>query len=178
MNNDKKNSLLKKLSDFSEPNALISCGFYSGLSPFASGTSGSAAALIIWWLLFKLQLIDSVTNQIILFVIITLIGLYTTARFLKSDLNKSISSRKQGDPGVVVIDEWSGMMLTLINGVGDSWIYLGLCFFFFRLFDVLKPGPVDTLQKLPGTWGVMLDDVGAGLIALLVMQAIKLLFFA
>ncbi len=178
MNTYKNTPFVEKLRDFAQPHALISSGFYSGLSPFASGTSGSAAALAVWWILFKLGALNSVTTQLCLFTVVTLVGLYATDRFLKSDLNKRIASRKEGDPGVVVIDEWSGMMLTLVNGVNDSLIYLALSFFFFRLFDVLKPGPVDTLQKLPGTWGVMLDDVGAGLIALLVMQAIKMAFFA
>lgn len=170
-------SLKQKLRDFSEPHALIASGFYSGLSPFASGTTGSAAAVFAWWLLHQLGALNSISSQITLFLLVTVIGIYATDRFLKSDLNRKITSRKEGDPGVVVIDEWSGMMLTLVNGVNESLLYLAVGFFLFRLFDVLKPGPVNSLQKLPGTWGVMLDDVGAGVIALLLMQIIKWAFF-
>jgi phosphatidylglycerophosphatase A len=115
----------------------------------------------------------SLTTQCIVVLIVTAIGTYSTARFLASDLNRSITSRKPGDPGVVVIDEWAGMMLTLISTDPPSLTYYAAGFFLFRLFDVLKPGPVDWLQRLPGAWGVMLDDIGAGALALLVLSALS-----
>jgi phosphatidylglycerophosphatase A len=169
--------LSQKLRDFSSPHALIASGFFSGLSPFASGTTGSAAALLVWYALSRGGIIDTILSQILVAFLVTAIGLYSTSRFLRSPLNSRIRSRKEGDPGVVVIDEWSGMMITLIGGANNSLWYLALGFLLFRLFDVLKPGPVDTLQKLPGTWGVMLDDVGAGLLALACMQIIKWFWF-
>lgn len=177
MQADQSYPLSQKLRDFSSPHALIASGCFSGLSPFASGTTGSFAALIFWSLLAASGVIDTIAAQLLVFALVTVVGLYSTDQFLKSELNKKIVSRKEGDPGVVVIDEWSGMILTLINGVPLSPTYLFLGFLLFRLFDVIKPGPVNSLQKLPGTWGVMLDDVGAGLIGLAVMQVIKYFFF-
>ncbi len=169
--------LRQKLRDFTSPHALIASGCYSGLSPFASGTTGSLAAAIAWCLLAATGLLDTVAAQLSVIVLVTAAGIYSTDRFLKSDLNKKIISRKEGDPGVVVIDEWSGMMITLLNGVPSSPMYVLISFLLFRLFDVLKPGPINSLQKLPGTWGVMLDDVGAGLLALVLMQIVKNFYF-
>lgn len=169
--------LSEKLKDFASPHAFIASGCYSGLSPVASGTTGSAAAAAAWYLLALTGALDSLAAQLFLVILVTGVGLLSTDRFLKSPLNSRINARKPGDPGVVVIDEWSGMMITLLGGLNSSLIYLGIGFFLFRLFDVLKPGPINSLQKLPGTWGVMLDDVGAGILALLCMQLLKWFYF-
>ena len=169
-------AVLKTLKDFSSPWAFIACGAYSGLSPFASGTTGSMAAVILWYLLTLSGVLGSLPAQLLLCTLITLLGLLATDRYLKSELNLRTAARKPGDPGVVVIDEWSGMMITLLAGPGDSIAYLLIAFFLFRLFDVWKPGPVNTLQSLPGTWGVMLDDIGAGLVGLCIMQILQLVF--
>ena len=160
---------LKQIRAFCSPYPFIASGALSGLSPVASGTAGSAAAAILWYILSSYGLLLSLTAQLALFTFVTLLGTFATSKFLASQLNAEIESRKQGDPGVVVIDEWSGMMLSLIAGNGTSAFYIFCAFFLFRLFDVWKPWLVNDLQKLPGAWGVMLDDIGAGLITLTIM---------
>jgi phosphatidylglycerophosphatase A len=73
------------------------------------------------------------------------------------------------DPQFVVIDEVAGQLITLI-AVPVSWKSLLLGFILFRGFDIVKPPPVRQIENLPGGFGIVLDDVGAGLYALAVMQ--------
>lgn len=79
-----------------------------------------------------------------------------------------------GDPSIVVIDEVAGMWCALLGGRQILWYFL-TAFLVFRLLDVLKPGPIQRLQNLPGGWGVMMDDMAAGAVTLLIMTAIRIL---
>jgi len=60
-------------------------------------------------------------------------------------------------------------------GAWQVWWYFLTAFLIFRLMDVLKPGPINRLQNLPGGWGIMLDDLAAGAVTLIVMSAIRML---
>jgi phosphatidylglycerophosphatase A len=73
------------------------------------------------------------------------------------------------DPQFVVIDEVAGQLITLI-AVPVSWKSLLLGFILFRGFDIVKPPPIRSLERLPEGTGVVIDDVGAGLYALAVMH--------
>ena len=76
------------------------------------------------------------------------------------------------DPGHVVIDEVAGQWIALIySRVNLSHLLAG--FLFFRLFDIVKPWPARQLESLPAGWGIMLDDVAAGVYALLLMLALQ-----
>jgi phosphatidylglycerophosphatase A len=75
------------------------------------------------------------------------------------------------DPQFVVIDEVAGQLITLI-AVPVSWKSLLLGFILFRGFDIVKPPPVRQLEQLPEGTGIVIDDVGAGLYALAVMQIV------
>jgi phosphatidylglycerophosphatase A len=76
------------------------------------------------------------------------------------------------DPGHVVIDEVAGQWIALIHSrVNLSHLLAG--FLFFRLFDIVKPWPARRLEGLPAGWGILLDDVAAGVYALLLMQALQ-----
>ncbi len=75
------------------------------------------------------------------------------------------------DPSEVVIDEVAGQMTALISApLGWKSLLAGLIL--FRAFDILKPPPLRRLEKIPGGTGIVLDDVGAGLYALAVMQVL------
>jgi phosphatidylglycerophosphatase A len=76
------------------------------------------------------------------------------------------------DPGHVVIDEVAGQWIALaFTRVNLSHLLAG--FLLFRLFDIVKPWPARQLEHLPAGWGIMLDDVAAGVYALLLMQALN-----
>ncbi len=66
-------------------------------------------------------------------------------------------------------------MWCALLGARQVWWYFLLAFLVFRLMDVLKPGPINRLQELPGGWGVMLDDMAAGAVTLVLMSAVRML---
>jgi phosphatidylglycerophosphatase A len=150
----------------------IATGLGSGLAPVASGTFGSAAALVAWWLLgFHEYFATSVATRILLIIALTAIGLWAG--------QKVIDTQNDSDPKVVVVDEWAGMWISALLLTPQSSIILwGASFFFFRLFDVMKPGPVGALEKLPGSFGVMADDLLAGIFALGCTTAVAMIFFS
>jgi phosphatidylglycerophosphatase A len=78
----------------------------------------------------------------------------------------------QTDPGFVVIDEVCGQLITLV-GAPFGWKSLLAGFILFRVFDILKPPPLRRLERFPGGVGIMLDDVGAGFYALLIMRLLS-----
>ncbi len=81
------------------------------------------------------------------------------------------------DPGLLVMDEWAGQSLTffsisLTGSTGHDIIILLTGFLLFRFFDVLKPLGVKKVQNLPGGWGIFMDDLLAGLYALLCLKTL------
>ena len=82
------------------------------------------------------------------------------------------------DPGEIVIDELLGMWLVLLPFSDPGWAKIGIAFVLFRIFDMWKPWPVHASESwLPGGYGIMIDDVMAGLQALLVMWLLQLVGF-
>ena len=121
-----------------------------GFVPVIPGTLGSAVGLGIFWLLS-----GDLICQIVGCLGVTVLALITsgpTAKLLG-----------QEDPGPVIIDEVAGMMVALFLLPVTWQVYLG-AFILFRLLDVLKPWPIRKFEKLPGSWGIVLDDLAAGLI--------------
>jgi phosphatidylglycerophosphatase A len=94
-------------------------------------------------------------------VFVILIGIPAATRIARANASK--------DPQFVVIDEVAGQLIALI-AAPLSWKTFAAGFILFRIFDILKPPPVRQLEKLPEGVGIVLDDVAAGLYALLVMQ--------
>jgi len=155
---------------------LIATGFGSGLLRPASGTCGSLAALLCWWLLVSFTAAAHLGVQITLVVILTLLGTHASQILMREpperlpDWLSARSGRKapHTDPSYIVIDEWSGMWIALLGAPPDNYLAMAVAFFLFRLFDIWKPGPVRRAEQLPEAWGVMLDDVLAGFCALFV----------
>ena len=87
----------------------------------------------------------------------------------------TIVARESGrhDPQIVVIDEVAGQWIALIGSRAD-WRHALIALVLFRLFDMTKPFPLRQLEKLPAGWGIVLDDVGAGLYALGVASLLHL----
>ncbi|MGB5882745.1 MAG: phosphatidylglycerophosphatase A [Desulfobulbales bacterium] len=144
---------------------LIATGFYSGYLPKAPGTWGSLVGVLLVFLLHALRL------QIYLSVVA---GLFIVGSFVAGEAEKILDNR---DPGVVVIDEIVGMLITMI-AVPITPLTMVLGFILFRVFDIAKPFPVNFFdQHFHGGLGIMLDDVVAGIYSLIIMQLILLLAF-
>lgn len=142
------------------PLALLAFGLGSGLFPKAPGTAGTLAALPFFYLLAPLPLYTYLGITFAAF----LVGIYLCAH----------ASRWLGvhDHGGIVWDEFVGLWITLIAvPAGWPWVLLG--FGLFRFFDMLKPWPISLADKhIHGGFGIMFDDVLAGLAALGCLQAI------
>jgi phosphatidylglycerophosphatase A len=131
--------------------------FGVGYAPVAPGTFGSAAGLLIWWLLPASIGIQAAA---------------IAAIFVAGSWGGNVAERHFGrsDPGQVVIDEVMGMLITLFaNPVG--WIGAVAGFLLFRVFDVIKPYPANRLERLHGGIGIMADDGMAAIYANLVLRA-------
>jgi len=151
---------------------FVATGFYSGYVPWASGTVGSAVGLLLF-------LIPGAWDIRILIPLIGcgfLAGVYTSGLVAREEghrLTKTAAAAKalfQGgearhpDPSIVVIDEIVGMWIALAGIAPGIPAVIG-AFILFRVFDILKPEPAVSLERLGGGWGIMLDDVVAGIYA-------------
>lgn len=137
---------------------FIATGAGSGYLPKAPGTWGTLVGLLLWWPLAGLSLAAYLAAVAVLFIV----GVASAGAAEK------ILDR--GDPGVVVIDEIVGVLIALA-AVPLHPVAALAGFALFRLFDIAKPFPVGWVDRhLHGGLGIMLDDVAAGLYALLVLH--------
>jgi len=149
---------------------IVACGLGSGFSPVAPGTAGSAVALLLAWLLACLlhashgPSLAAAVGLLASGLAIAALGIPAATRVARAMAAK--------DPGCIVIDEFAGQFLASCpvplfrfetgSARAAAWI---VSFLLFRLFDIWKPGPIRRLQDLPGGWGIVIDDVLAGLLA-------------
>ncbi len=141
---------------------FLGSGFYTGYIPFASGTMGSLAALLIYY-------IPGFENHFILIpaiIIFTFYGIYVGTKF------ESVYGK---DPAECTIDEVVGMWITLLF-LPKSLILSILAFFIWRAFDIIKPYPARDLENLNGGLGIMIDDVVAGIYSLVFVHLILIIF--
>lgn len=135
--------------------------FGSGLLKPGPGTYGSIAALLLWYAAaHALHPAPSALaiGTAVAALVVTLLGIPAATVVARE------SGRK--DPGFVVIDEVAGQLVALIFAKPD-WKHAVLALLLFRVFDITKPWPIRRLESLPGGTGIMLDDVAAGLLALI-----------
>ena len=136
---------------------------YIGLFPFASGTIASIATVIIWILSIKF-------NLIIYFALLTLFLFIISFNFI----DRYLADNDDKDPKEVVIDEFVGQSIPLlIVPSSDEIAIILLIFIFFRFFDILKIYPINLLEKIIGSKGVMLDDIMAGIYTAIVVLFIN-----
>jgi phosphatidylglycerophosphatase A len=139
--------------------ALVSFGFL-GCSPFAPGTFGTLGGVLIAWLLKD-------TAWFPLWIAVACIALYAATLPL-GPWAERYAGRK--DPGIFVVDEVIGYLITIAWMKGPSLVALAVAFFVFRFFDIAKPWPCRRLEKVGGGHGILLDDVLAGVWGLLVIM--------
>lgn len=146
------------------PTLLLAFGFGSGLSPKAPGTVGTLAAIPLWWLLAQLPLAGYLT----VVLISAIVGIYLCGQAAKT--------MGVHDHGGIVWDEFVGFWIAMA-ALPVTWTSLLLGFALFRLFDILKPWPISWLdKKVSGGFGIMVDDIVAGIAAALVIVLLRTLF--
>ena len=157
------------VSEASRPRAprwatLVATFFGAGHLLPGPGTWGSAATVLLWWLLGR-----SIAPAWQPWACMLSAAVAVLAGIPAATLAARASGLK--DPQFVVIDEVAGQLITLI-AVPIAWKSLLLGFILFRGFDIVKPPPIRSLERLPEGTGIVVDDVAAGLYGLVVMQVV------
>ena len=126
------------------------------------GTFASAITALLWWATARYMAPGwTLPVAVAVAAAITILGIPPSTVVARE------SGRK--DPGFVVIDEVAGQMIAMI-GLPLTWKYLLASFILFRGFDILKPFPLRRLEALPEGTGIMIDDAGAGIYSLFLLQ--------
>jgi phosphatidylglycerophosphatase A len=144
----------------SHPAHFLGFGFGSGLVPFMPGTMGSLAAIPLVYMMSYLP-------------IWAFLGITVLSIVLGIQICQKVSDDLGvHDHGAIVWDEIAGMMIVFI-AIPMTWQTLLLGFILFRLFDIWKPWPISFLDKnVHGGWGIMVDDIVAGVLALGILHAL------
>ncbi len=138
---------------------ITGCGL--GYLALAPATFGCLISIVIWYFLAHYPFI-----YLGIFINLFLWGLIISNEFTKE---------WGSDPRKIVIDEYAAFLLPLYF-VPKNIILLLIAFFLFRIFDVLKPPPLRQLEKLPGGFGIMLDDLGAAIYTTILIIIIQYIF--
>jgi len=146
------------------PALLLSTWFYSGMVPKAPGTAGSLAALPLGWLIIKYYGSTGLYSAIL---VVFFAGLWASAIY--------ITETGKSDPGEVVIDEVAGQWIACLPIAAMTPIIplapgpFIIAFIAFRIFDIYKPWPIKIFDRRHDAYGVMMDDVVAGLFAAIIV---------
>ncbi|MGE5486643.1 MAG: phosphatidylglycerophosphatase A [bacterium] len=140
----------------------IAVWFGCGHAPAAPGTTGSLAAVAI---AAALAVFGGLAAWQIAALGVLLIapGVWASGR--------EEQACGKTDPNSVVVDEVAGQLIAFAGAANLGWPVFAAAFVLFRLFDIWKPFPIDSVQRLPRGWGIMADDVFAGIYAALVLYA-------
>jgi phosphatidylglycerophosphatase A len=141
---------------------FLGSGFYTGYIPFISGTFGSLAALIIYY-------IPGFENPFILIpaiIIFTIYGIYVGNKF------EDVYGK---DPSECTIDEVVGMWISLLF-LPKIVLISSLTFLLWRVLDIIKPFPARNFEKLKGGVGIVLDDIMSGIYTLIIVHIILFIF--
>ncbi|QBF82168.1 phosphatidylglycerophosphatase A [Shewanella maritima] len=150
---------VKRLS-LANPIHFLALGFGSGLAAKAPGTFGTLAAIPLYLLMAPLSL----PIYLALTLVSIIAGIYIC--------DKAAKDMQVHDHGAIVWDEVAGLLITFIAAPA-GWIWLLVGFGLFRFFDIIKPWPIKWLDaKVDGGFGIMIDDVLAGVFALICLQGL------
>ena len=141
---------------------IIGSGFFTGYIPVASGTFGSLVAIFIYWIPGFEQLHIMLPAIVILFIY----GVYVSSKFEK------IYGK---DASQCTVDEIVGTWISLI-AIPKSILLTLTTFFIWRALDIIKPFPARSSEKLPGGWGIMIDDVISAFYSLIIVHLIVYTF--
>lgn len=136
----------------------VAIGFGSGLAPKAPGTAGTLVAIPLYLLMNQLALWQYLGVVVVLLVL----GIWICG--------KAATELGVHDDPSIVLDEIVGYLITMIAAPA-GWVWIIAGFILFRLFDIWKPWPIRLLdQRVKGGTGIMVDDVLAGIFALILLQ--------
>jgi phosphatidylglycerophosphatase A len=142
-------------------NKIIATVAGVGYLPLAPGTWAAALATIAWYFLSQ-NFPEFYFWQPVLFVLISIAGIYTSGKMITENIK---------DPTHVVIDEVAGMLITLLY-IPPTIFNFTVGFFLFRFFDILKPFGIRRAEKMHKGWGIMSDDILAGIYSTIILRAI------
>jgi phosphatidylglycerophosphatase A len=138
--------------------------FGIGFIPLAPGTFGSLFAILIWYVFIDLF---SIFYFIVLFLFVLSVSFYFTDIYL--------DNYKKKDPSEVIVDEFLGQSIPLLFIVNFNIYEVLIAFVTFRFFDIYKIYPINKMEDLKGSYGVILDDIIAGIYSLIVLMLYKIL---
>ena len=139
---------------------LFGIGFIS----LAPGTFGSLFTILIWYVFIDLF---SIFYFIVLFLIVLSVSFYFTDIYL--------DNYKKKDPSEVIVDEFLGQSIPLLFIVNFNIYEVLIAFVTFRFFDIYKIYPINKIEDLKGSYGVILDDIVAGIYSLIILMLYKIL---
>jgi len=143
---------------------LISTGLGIGYFPKAPGTVASLATVVVYWFCPTVSML----SFLCFCLFIVLIGIVTSS-ITEKEVQQKSGTNALHDPGIIIIDEIAGMLIALI-ALPKTVPFVIVAFVLFRFFDIVKPFPVNKAEKLPSGWGIMFDDVVAGILANIILQ--------
>ncbi|MBX2992082.1 MAG: phosphatidylglycerophosphatase A [Bacteroidetes bacterium] len=164
---------------------FVATGFFSGYIPWASGTFGALVGALFF-------LIPGFTNIPVLtaaIVVAFFAGVVTSAKIASAEGHKLTQTARRmkerfqpgehgaPDPSIVVIDEIVGVWIAMI-AIPLTLPGVAVAFFAFRLFDIVKPYPVRQVEHISSGWGIMLDDVVAGIYANIATRLVMAFLYA
>jgi phosphatidylglycerophosphatase A len=136
---------------------FIAQGAYSGRAPIAPGTAGTVVGVLLYLLMRDL---GPLAYSAVCAAVIA-VGTWAAGR-----VDRMFGTK---DNSTIVIDEIAGYLVAMFL-IPHAWGYVAAGFFLFRAFDIVKPWPLRSLERIPGGPGVMLDDLGAGVYTNVVLQ--------
>jgi len=151
---------------------LTSC-FGLGRLPVAPGTWGSMPVAVVFGLLCQLG-----AEPVLVFILMAafvVAGSVVCVKFAPA----AIAATGKNDPREVVADEFAGQAVTLLSvplamgagfSAGQIWAVVGIGFLLFRILDIAKPWPIRKLEKLPQGWGILADDLLAGVFGAVILH--------
>ena len=143
---------------------FFASGFLTGYWPFpGSGTFGSLISIIVF-LIINFY-IESIIVLGTIFIILLIIGFWSCSK---------IYNNTNPDPEYCVIDEWAGQWITIFF-LPVEWFWVVSGFFMFRLLDIYKPFGIKKLEQLPYGFGIMVDDIAAGILGAVILYIVYII---
>ncbi len=153
------NDIVKKIVIF------LSSGAYTGFIPVASGTFGTMAGIPLYLLMYRF--LPNAADYMGLLLLLSFGGAWISD---KAEIIYGVP-----DSSKIVIDEVIGFLWGMFL-IPPTYISVLLGFFIFRAMDIWKLPPLERLEKVQGGWGVMLDDIGAGIYTCLILHILRIFF--